>query len=128
MLFGQDPNHDDDENEETITARDDISVEQQNRDENLAELAYWSDDDKAPRAIHRASAHKIGHLQSKTCTPREYVTQNLGADLDCKVAMLLLHLRRLNDRHRSFLPEVPQRPRIVFGIKEVFRAVFMAVS
>jgi ribosomal protein L7Ae-like RNA K-turn-binding protein len=122
MLDIQDQ-EDADEVVQTITAKDDIGIEQQNRDEDLAELAYWSDDDKAPRAVHRASAHKVGHLQFKTCMPREYVTQKLGADLDRNVAMLLLHLRRLNDRHRSFEPDAPSRRRFVVGIKEVFRGV-----
>jgi len=62
-------------------------------------------------------------LQFKTCRPRDYVTQKLGADLDRNVAVLLLHLRRLNDRHRSFEPEAAPRRRFVVGIKEVFRGV-----
>eukprot|EP00746_Dinoflagellata_sp_MGD_P003285 gnl/MRDRNA2_/MRDRNA2_106384_c0_seq1.p1 gnl/MRDRNA2_/MRDRNA2_106384_c0~~gnl/MRDRNA2_/MRDRNA2_106384_c0_seq1.p1 ORF type:complete len:517 (+),score=135.97 gnl/MRDRNA2_/MRDRNA2_106384_c0_seq1:125-1675(+) len=111
------------EAEGMVSAKDDLFIEQQNRDEDLAELAYWSDDDKAPRAIHHASAHKVGHLQLKTCAPRDYVTQKLGSDLDRNVAMMLLHLRRLNDRHRSFEPEMPPRRRFVVGIKEVFRGV-----
>jgi len=106
-----------------ITSRDDLGVEMQNRDEDLAELAYWSEDDQAPRAIRRASAHKVGNLPLDNRTVREYVTQKVGPDLDSKVATLLLHLRRLNDRHRSLEPEVAPRRRFVVGIKEVFRGV-----
>jgi ribosomal protein L7Ae-like RNA K-turn-binding protein len=124
MLDIQDNNEDGSaETSGMVSAKDDLFIEKENRDEDLAELAYWSDDDKAPRAIHHASAHKVGHLPFKTCAPREYVTQKLGSDLDRNVAMLLLHLRRLNDRHRTFEPETPPRRRFVVGIKEVFRGV-----
>lgn len=107
----------------STTARDDLLVERENRDEDLAELAYWSEDDMAPRAIHRASAHKVGNRPLDNRTIRDYVTQEVGPDLDKQVAILLLHLRRLNDRHRTFDPEAPGKRRFVVGIKEVSRAV-----
>merc|ERR1719171_1663324 len=35
----------DEEEEGAMTAQDDLQVERENRDEDLAELAYWSEDD-----------------------------------------------------------------------------------
>lgn len=106
-----------------LRACDDIGVERQNRDEDLAELAYWSDDNQAPRAIHRASAHKIGQRPLDNRKIREYVTHQVGQDLDRQVAILLLHLRRLNERNRLFEPQAAPCRRYCVGIKEVFRGV-----
>jgi len=109
-----------------ITAQDDIMMERENKDQDLAELAYWSDDDKAPKAIHRASAHKVGDRNLNNCVIREYVTQNITKELDSQVATLLLHLRKLNDRHRTIEPNPtggPMKRNYVIGIKEVFRGV-----
>lgn len=104
-------------------ARDDLQLERQNRDEYLAELAYWSEDDKAPRAIQRPSAHKVGTRPLKDRSVRGYVTQELGSELDKQVSILMTHLARLNDRHRTFDPMSPGKHRFVVGIKEVNRAV-----
>lgn len=104
-------------------ALDDMYAEAENQDQDLAELAYWSEDEHAPRAIHRPSAHKIGLRGCDNRIIRDYVTQKVGPDLDKIVAMLLLNLRRLNDRHRTFEPATSPRRRFVIGIKEVFRSV-----
>lgn len=112
-------------------ARDDLEIEKENRDQDLSELVYWSEDDQAPRAIRRASAHKL--QRTAGCRPgagsldprciREYVTQRVDGELDSQVATLLLHLRHLNDRHRKFEPAVAPKRRFVVGIKEVGRGV-----
>lgn len=119
-----------------VTACDDVGVERQNRDQDLSELAYWSDDDQAAHlhtrlASHRASAHKIANKPLESHQIRGYVTQKVDSDLDHKVAMLLHHLRCLNDRLRSFEPKaapehdgrqvVPKR--YVVGLKEVMRSI-----
>lgn len=107
---------------DAIGVQDDIFSERQNRDEDLAVPCYWSDDDQAPKAVKRASAHHaVGKVPG--VRPRRYVTQNLDDNLDHQIAILLLHLRRLSDRQRIIEPEVSAKRRLVVGLKEVARSV-----
>jgi len=107
---------------DVLRVQDDIFCDRENRDEDLAVPCYWSDDDQAPKAVKRASAHHaVGKVPG--VRPRKYVTQNLDDDLDHQVAILLLHLRRLSSRQRSIEPEQSSKRRLVVGIKEVARSV-----
>jgi ribosomal protein L7Ae-like RNA K-turn-binding protein len=118
---------------EAFVTQDDIFLERQNRDEDLAVPCYWSDDEQAPKAVKRASAHHaVGKVPG--VRPRQYVTQDLDEYLDHQVAILLLHLRRLGDRQRTLdTPDpasamvkkepVSSKRRLVVGLKEVARSV-----
>lgn len=107
---------------ETACVQDDICCERMNQDEDLAVPCYWSDDDQAPKAVKRASAHHaVGKVPG--IRPRPYVTQGLDDDLDHQVAILLLHLRRLSDRQRIIEPAASAKRRLVVGLKEVARSV-----
>merc|ERR1719235_2503887 len=127
--MSQDGPEDKEAEADSIGVQDDIFSERQNRDEDLAVPCYWSDDDQAPKAVRRASAHHaVGKVPG--IRPRPYVTQNLDDDLDHQIAILLLHLRRLSDRQRTIEPEVsspsknaPSKRRLIIGLKEVARSV-----
>jgi len=113
------------EDAEVATSQDDIMLEKRNRDEDLADPAYWSEDEhtSAPKKIHRASAHKLGRRpRNDSETVRDYVMQDLDFDLDHEVAKLLLHTQRLSNRHRSFEQGAPVRY-FVTGLKEVHRCL-----
>lgn len=122
QMMSKDNAEDNNEPETSLQVHDDIFCERQNRDEDLAIQCYWSDDDQAPRAIKRASAH---HATGKVAgvRPRSYVTQKLDDNLDHQVAILLRHLRRLSDRQRSIEPAASAKRRLIVGLKEVARAV-----
>lgn len=107
-----------------LTTQDDIAVELTNRDQDLADIAYWSDDERAPRKVNLASAHKLGYRPPMAATAvGDYVMQDMDLDLDHRVAKLLLHVRRLHDRHRSFDKNCTTRRNYVVGLKEVARYV-----
>jgi ribosomal protein L7Ae-like RNA K-turn-binding protein len=123
MMDNKDGGEEGKEQEDVLCTQDDVFAEAQNKDEDLAVPCYWSDDDQAPKAVKRASAH---HAYGKVpgVRPRKYVTQNLDDDLDHQIAILLLHLRRLSSRQRVIEPEVSSaKRRLVVGLKEVARSV-----
>jgi len=112
------------------STQDDLQIDKLNRDEDLAEPMYWSDDERVPGNGRLASAHKLGHRpRYDPATIREYVMQDLDSQLDHEVAKLLLHAQRLSNRHKAFdpTPPSPQNPQtrryIVTGLKEVCRAI-----
>merc|ERR1719265_990022 len=84
--------------------------------------AYWSDDERAPRELTLASAHKLAHhVERDPKSLREYVMQELDPELDHEVAKLLLNSQRLTNRHKTFAQSPPVRY-LVTGLKEVGRA------
>merc|ERR1712196_365173 len=108
---------------EVSTSQDDLFIEKLNRDEDLADPAYWSQDERAPKSMHVPSAHKLGRRpRHDPATLREYVMQDLDWQLDHEAAKPLLHAQRLGSRHKAFKTS-PQVRYIVSGIKEVCRAV-----
>lgn len=122
MMDNKDGGEDKEQEADVLCVQDDIFCERENRDEDLAVPCYWSDDDQAPKAVKRASAHHaVGKVPG--VRPRPYVTSNLDDDLDHQVAILLLHLRRLSSRQRTIEPDQSAKRRIVVGLKEVARCV-----
>jgi len=105
------------------TSQDDLQIDKLNRNEDLAEPTYWSEDERAPSKVRLASAHKLGHRpRYDPATLRDYVMQDLDSQLDHEVAKLLLSSQRLTYRHKAF-NQSPQVRYIVSGLKEVCRAV-----
>lgn len=103
------------------TSQDDIMVDKDNRDEDLADPVYWSEDERAPKCVRLASAHKLGH-RPRHDPPRDYVMQDLDSDLDHQVAKLLLNAHRFTNRRKVFGKDQQLRY-ICNGLKEVGRAV-----
>lgn len=128
-----DPGSQPDGEERSAAARDDIDLERVNCDKDLAEVVYWSDDERAPFNLHLASAHKFRRLpRASAASVNEYVMQDLDSELDHRVATLLLHVKRIHERHISFKEFVSKRKisivreqqkGFVIGVKEVIRNV-----
>jgi ribosomal protein L7Ae-like RNA K-turn-binding protein len=109
--------------EHVAHTQDDIMLEKLNRDEDLADPVYWSDDERAPKSVHLPSAHKLGRRpRNDPATLRDYVMQDLDSQLDTEVSKLLLKANRFSTRHKVF-ETTPQVRYTVNGLKEVCRAL-----
>lgn len=100
-----------------LTTQDDIGIEKQLLDQDLADPAYWSETECV--SCRGPSAHLFGRRPRTKSTIRSYVMQDLSFDLDHAVAMLLLRLQRLIDHQKAFKQDMPRR--FLMGLNVVAR-------